>query len=131
MITVGTPGPTMVAVPGGVLLAHGMTVSPTRAAGLPPMSTVALPIMIFPSLVGGTAGAVPGGVGRCGGTFCRPLPSTAAGLPPIITFVAHPIRIVPAYGCGSGVGTGGPGGAGTSTMCTHSPGALSPITDAG
>jgi hypothetical protein len=50
---------------------------------------------------------------------------------PIRTFVAQPIMIVPAYGCGSGVGTGGAGGAGTSTMCVHSPGALSPNTDAG
>src|SRR6266511_3612891 len=131
IMTVGAPGPAMVAVPGGALLVHGMTVSPIRAAGIPPISTVPLPLMTLPSLVGGTTGETPGGVGRCGGTFCKPLPSTAAGLPPISTVLIHPIRIVPAYGCGNGVGTGGPGGAGTATMWVHRPGALSPITEAG
>lgn len=118
-------------MPGGALFVQGMTVSPTRAAGFPSIRTVALPMMILPSLVGGTPGAVPGGVGTWGGTFCSPLPSTAAGLPPINTVVEHPSVIVPAYGCGKGVGTGEPGGAGTRTMCVHTPGALSPSTAAG
>ncbi len=133
MITVGAPGPTMLPVPGGTLLAQGMTMSPTLAAGCPPISTVALPILTLPSLVGEApgAGAVPGGVGKCGGTFCNPLPVTAAGLPPIKTVFTQPVRILPVYGCGKGVGTGGPGGAGTITICVQIPGALSPSTAAG
>src|SRR6185503_18848254 len=95
MMTVGAPGPVIAPVPGGVLLAHGMIESPTRAAGRPPIRTVALPRMIRPSLVAGTAGATPGGVGMWGGTFCRPAPSTAAGLLPISTVVTQPSRMVP------------------------------------
>ena len=121
----------MVAVPGGVLLVHGMHVSPTRAAGLPPINTVPLPITTVPSLLGGTTGETPGGVGIWGGTFCKVLPTTAAGLLPMSTEVTHPPRILPEYGCGNGVGTGGPGGAGTATMCVHRPGAESPMTEAG
>ena len=123
----------MLAVPGGTLLMQGITMSPTRAAGWPPISTLVLPKLTLPSLLGDApgAGAVPGGVGKCGGTFCNPLPVTAAGFPPINTLLTQPLRILPVYGCGSGVGTGDPGGAGTITMCVHTPGAVSPSTAAG
>src|SRR5438045_2619108 len=97
MMTVGTPGPTMLAVPGGTLFVQVITGSPTRAAGCPPISTLVLPRLTVPSLVGNApgAGAVPGAVGKCGGTFCTPLPITAAGLPPIKTVLIQPARILP------------------------------------
>src|SRR5262249_22597538 len=49
IMTVGAPGPTMAPVPGGTLVLHVDTVSPILAAGLPPIKTVALPLMTRPS----------------------------------------------------------------------------------
>ena len=93
------------------------TVSPMRAAALPLIRTVLLPPMMVPLLVGGTVNAVPGGVGRCGGLLLAALPMVAAGLPPIFTLVLRFSASGPANVCGSGVGTGAPGGVGTNTMC--------------
>jgi hypothetical protein len=94
MITVGAPGPTTAPVPGGTLVVHVLTWSPIRAAGRPPIKTVALPFKTVPSwLGGGGPQGLPGGM--CGGTCVNPQPMTAAGLPPISTVVMQPCRIVP------------------------------------
>ena len=44
-------------------------------------------------------------------------PTVAAGIPMILTSLLNAPPIMPVNGCGNGVGTGGPGGAGTITMC--------------
>jgi hypothetical protein len=59
---------------------------------------------------------VPGGVGRCGVVFVAVLLTVAAGRPMIRTLALRTPVSVPEKTCGSGVGTGGPGGAGTITM---------------
>src|SRR5438445_3979899 len=86
---------------------HVMTVSPVRAAGLLLISTVALPLITVPWLVGGFMNGPP--CGMCGGALVGMLPSVAAGIPAIMTLGLQPPVMVPANGCGSGVGTGPPG----------------------
>src|SRR5512139_1099958 len=107
---------------------HVVTVSPARAAGLLLISTVALPLVTVPWLVGGIWKGPP--CGMCGGTLVAVLPTTAAGWPPMNTSVLHPPVIVPAKGWGSGVGTGPPG-LGIITMWVSVPTTLSPILAAG
>src|SRR5579884_374013 len=108
MSTVGAPGPVIVPTGSGAGSLHVMTVSPTLAAGLLLISTVALPFTIVPWFVGGIWKG-PGPAGMWGGLLTTVLPSTAAGAPPIITFVLTPPVMVPTKGCGNGVGTGPPG----------------------
>jgi len=67
-------------------------VSPTRAAGRPPISTVALPLTIG---VGGCGPAV-GGIEQAWLS-----PNTAAGIPPINTFATPGPTIVPGCPVGS------------------------------
>src|SRR6266536_725560 len=122
-MTVGAPGPTTAPVPGTTLVIHVETASPMRAAGSPPMNTVALPFITVPSWLGGGGPHGPP-IGMCGGTCVKPALRTAAGLPPISTVDTQPRRIVAAYGAGVGVGTGPPG-VGIITMCVHTPVALS------
>src|SRR5262249_22142537 len=117
IITVAEP-PTMVPVGAGAGSLQVSTVSPSRAAGLPSTNTVVDPIWTVPWFVGGMRNAVPGGVGKCGGWFSATLPMVAAGRPSMRTSVDSDCSRVPLNGWGSGVGTGGPGGAGTATMCT-------------
>src|SRR5688572_9611564 len=105
-----------------------ITVSPARAAGLLLIRRVALPLVTVPWFVGGFANGPP--CGMCGGALVAVLPTVAAGWPPINTFVLQPPVIVPANGCGSGVGTGPPGD-GMLTMWTSVPTTLSPIFAAG
>lgn len=107
---------------------HVMTVSPVLAAGLLLIRTVPLPFVTVPWFVGGTWNGPP--CGTCGGAFVAVLPTTAAGWPPITTFVLQPPVIVPANGWGSGVGTGPPG-LGIMMMWTSVPTTLSPIFAAG
>jgi hypothetical protein len=82
------------AVPGGALVLQVIHESPTRAAGLLLIKTVVLPIKIMPSLLGGGGPNGPGPTGTCGGMCCKPLPNTAAGLPPINTLVLHCSKMV-------------------------------------
>ncbi len=56
-----------------------MTASPLRAAGWPPIRTVALPIATVPRLAGGTWKLTPGGVGMWDGLALAVEPTTAAG----------------------------------------------------
>src|SRR4051794_24198428 len=95
---------------------HVIAVSPLRAACLPPIFTVALPICMVALLAGGLWNDTPGGVGRCAGVLSAVEPTTAAGCPAIFTVLTVPPLMMPTKGCGSGVGTcAGP--AGTITMC--------------
>jgi hypothetical protein len=59
------------------------------------------------------------------------LPTVAAGILAMNTVGLRFWLITPLKGCGSGVGTGGPGGAGTSTMCISTPVIVSPCFAAG
>src|SRR3954454_19272667 len=93
---------------------QGMTVSPLRAPGLLLMWTVALPFWTVPRFAGGVWKAVPGGVGRCGGTLSAVLPTVAAGLPMTLTLALRSPVNMPENSCGSGVGTC-PDGDGTMT----------------
>src|SRR3989442_13521124 len=90
--------------------------SPLRAAALPLIFTVTLPTLIVPLLGGGFWKAVPGGVGICGGVLSAVLSTVAAGIPMIFTSLLRLSLMMPTNGCGSGVGTGPPGGVGTMTM---------------
>src|SRR3954447_14535982 len=83
------------------------TLSWARAAGLLLISTLPLPAITVPELVGGFW-KVPFG-GTCGGLFVAVLPTTAANWPSIMTFWLQPPVMVPANGSGVGVGTGPPG----------------------
>src|SRR3954451_3385223 len=91
-----------------------MTVSPLRAAGFLLIMTVALPFWTVPRFAGGVWKAVPGGVGRCGGTLSAVLPTVAAGFPMMLTVALRPPFSMPENPCGSGVGTC-PDGDGTIT----------------
>src|SRR5215217_6033294 len=113
----------------GATSSQVMAVSPRRAAGLPPIMTDMLPVMMVARLVGGTENGPP--CGMWGGVFVAPAPTTAAGLPPIMTFIAQTVSIVPLNGCGSGVGIGGPGGAGIRMMWMSVAMILSPSVAAG
>lgn len=92
-----------------------MAVSPFRAAGLPLMNTVELPFMICPIFVGGFEKDPP--IGMCGGVLLAMLPTVAAGMLMIFTFVLKLLCTIPAKGSGMGVGTGAPAAAGTKMMC--------------
>jgi len=91
-------------------------VSPFRAAALPLIFTVELPIVMVPLFAGGDWNEVPGGVGMWGGVFSAVLSTVAAASPMIFTSLLRFPLMIPLNGCGSGVGTGLPGGAGTITM---------------
>lgn len=108
--------PTAMTVPTGRSAGslHVFAVSPLRAAGLPLIITVGLPVTMVPLFGGGFWKAVPGGVGMWAGVFSAVLPTVAAGLPMILTFEPSPPLMIPVKGCGKGVGTGD--GPGTSTM---------------
>lgn len=102
MMTVGHPGGRT--LPTGLGMGATQTVcvvlSPTRAAGMPPMITVAEPMAIMP----GPPGTQPIKVHGADKSVTR-----AAGLPPIKT-VGHPLMIASGMaGCGTGVGTGAAG----------------------
>jgi bacterioferritin-associated ferredoxin len=102
--------------------------APGRAAGLPPIRTVVLPSCTVARLDGGCWNGPP--AGTCAGVLVAVLPCTAAGAPPMRTFVARPPSRVPANGCGSGVGTGPPG-EGMSTTCVSVATTRSPCFAAG
>src|SRR5437868_5573060 len=101
--------PTAITVPAGKSTGslQVMAVSPLRAAGLLLIMTVALPIMIWPLLVGGFWKGPP--CGRCGGRLSAVLPCVAAGIPMILTLLLKLPLISPLKGLGRGVGTGPPG----------------------
>ena len=103
MMTVGAPGGRILPVGLGIGATHdaNATSSPTRAAGLPPIITVADPFE-----------TIPGPPGTHGGTMHGPvmLPTVAAGRLPIMTVGTHSDRIGNGIGgCGSGVGIGAGG----------------------
>src|SRR6266511_4021939 len=103
-------------------------VSPLRAAGLPLINTVALPVMICPLFTGGRWNAPP--CGTCGGVLSAVLPCVAACRPMIFTLGLRPPLMIPLNGCGSGVGTV-PLGEGTMTMWVSVPVIRSPCFAAG
>src|SRR5947207_15228054 len=105
-----------------------ITGSPTRAAGLLLISTVALPLATVPELVGGTWNDPPGGM--CGGEFVSVLPAVAAGMLWIRTFVLQQPVMVPENGNCIGVGTGPPGD-GTRMMWRSDAVTMSPCLAAG
>ena len=71
----------------------------------------------MPVFDGGDWNDTPGGVGMCDGVLVAVLPTVAAAMPMTLTFDASEPSTMPVKACGSGVGTGDPGGLGTSTMC--------------
>src|SRR6266545_1048579 len=111
--------PTAITVPAG--RSDGslqvVAVSPLRAAALPLILTVGLPIVIVARLAGGFWNPLPGGVGICGGVLSALLSTVAAGIPMMLTSPLRPPLMIPTKGWGRGVGTGGDGGAGTMTIC--------------
>src|SRR5215203_152195 len=102
--------------------------SPARAAGLPPMKTVALPWRTVPRSAGGFWNGPPWGMWA--GVLVAVEPTTAAGLPSMLTSLASEPSSVPTNGCGRGVGTGPPGD-GIITMCVSVAITLSPCFAAG
>ncbi len=77
-----------------------LVMSPRRAAGKPPMSTVADPLAIIPGPPGTHVGSEQGTVVS---------DTRAAGLPPMMT-LAWPLMMASGKGgCGAGVGTGAAG----------------------
>jgi len=87
--------------PGGIILSGGpvhVAISPTRAAGMLPIKTVGLPIVMGPPTcgVGGSGG---GGGGLANGQVCIS-PIRAAGIPPIKT-VGNPTVMTPPWAVGS------------------------------
>lgn len=71
--------------PMAIVLGAGLTqvtVSPSLAAGIFPINTVALPMAIGPPTCG--LGGDGGGMGSCMGQLCMS-PTLAAGMPPIST----------------------------------------------
>ena len=83
---------------------HVSARSPMRAAPLPLINTVLLPLITFPWLVGGIWKATPGGVARWAGWLVAILPSVAAGSPIIFTSVLNAVSKMPLNGWGKGVG---------------------------
>src|SRR5206468_1880144 len=81
--------------------------SALRARGLPLTFTVWLPSWTVALFAGGRWNAVPGAVGRWGGVLSAVLPTTAAGLPMILTSLLSPPMSRPEKGCGNGTGAGG------------------------
>lgn len=103
-----------------------LTVSSCRAAGLPPISTVPLPPITVPLLVGGVWNTPPGGAGgMCGTVLVTVLPTVAASRPSISTLGQHPSAITPSKGSDVGVATG-PVGDGTMTTWVSWPVTRSP-----
>ena len=101
-MTVGQPGGKTLPTGLGIGATHTVCVvlSPTRAAGMPPMMTVADPIEIIP----GPPGTQPINMQGADMSVTR-----AAGLPPIKT-VGHPLMMASGMaGWGTGVGTGAAG----------------------
>src|SRR5215212_8067127 len=111
--------PTATTVPAGRSLGSLQVValSPLRAACLPLIRTVVLPILIVDLSAGVFWKEVPGGIGIWAGEFWAVLSTVAAGLPMTFTSPESPSLSEPLNRWGSGIGTGGPGGAGTITMC--------------
>ena len=75
-----------------------VAISPLRAAAFPLIITLRLPTIIVPLLAGDFWNAVPGGVGRCGGTLSAVLPTVAAGMPVMLTFPLKPPLMMPEKG---------------------------------
>src|SRR5690349_16355083 len=103
MMTVGEPGGRMLPVGLGIgaTQLENAIMSPTRAAGTPPISTVGEPIFTTPGPPGTHVGRRHGWV---------VLPTTAAGRLLIITVGAQPPMMLNGIGgCGIGVGTGAAG----------------------
>ncbi len=102
IITVGQPGGKIVPFgPGiGATQLECMVMSPTLAAGIPPIMTVKEPMTTFPGPAGTQPAVMHGPV---------VLPTLAAGCPPIITLKAPMIIGSGRPGCGTGVGTGAGG----------------------
>ena len=103
MMTVGAPGGRILPVGLGIGATHDekATRSPTRAAGLPPIITVAEPMATEPGPPGMHGGMVHGPV---------MLPTVAAGRLAIITVGTQLSRIGNGIGgCGMGVGVGAGG----------------------
>src|SRR5262245_29840255 len=80
VVTVGTR------VPG---IAQHVHMDCAVAAGLPPIMTVALPLVTRPTCWGGARNGSDGCRPTCGGVFMPLDPITAAALPPIRTFVTR------------------------------------------
>jgi hypothetical protein len=101
-MTVGQPGGRIVPFgPGmGATQLECMVMSPTLAAGIPPIMTVAEPLITVPGPPGTQPAVMQGPV---------VLPSRAAGWPPISTLNAPVIIGSGRPGCGTGVGTGAGG----------------------
>src|SRR5512146_474216 len=105
--------PTAMTVPAGRSAGslQVVAVSPFRAALLPLIFTVALPILMVALFAGGFWNEVPGGVKMCGGVLSAVLSTVAAGMPMMFTSELKPPLMIPLNGCGSGVGTrDGPAG---------------------
>ena len=102
MMTVGQPGGRILPVGPGIGATHEAckVISPTRAAGRLPMSTVADPIAIIPGPAGMHAGSMQGVVMSV---------ILAAGRLPISVFGARLIMVSGNGGCAEGVGTGAGG----------------------
>lgn len=102
IMTVGPPGPTICPAGLGIGPTHAgwEVMSVSRAAGNPPIMTVADPFAIMPGPPGTQLGRVHGAVVSV---------ARAAGEPAIST-LACPLTIVKGIGgCGTGVGTGAAG----------------------
>ncbi|MBI9044425.1 MAG: hypothetical protein JEZ06_08065 [Anaerolineaceae bacterium] len=109
--------PTATTVPTGMSdgSLHVSALSPLRAAALPLIFTVWLPIVMVALFAGGLWKLVPGGVGMWAGELSAVLSTVAAGFPMIFTFSDNPPEIFPVKRCGNGIGTGD--GQGTITIC--------------
>lgn len=101
--------------------------SPSLAAILPLILTLALPNTIVPLLAGGFTNE-PGGGTICGGILIAILPTVAAAIPMILTLGLRLPVIVPLNG--KGVGTGAVSG-GTMTRCVSIATIVSPCFAAG
>src|SRR5262249_41649164 len=84
MVTVPAP-PTTLAASTSVGSLQVRTGSPRRAAALPLIGTPGDPPLTVPRFDGGRWNAVPGGIGRCGGTLRATEPFVAAPCPSIRT----------------------------------------------
>src|SRR5712692_9490463 len=122
--------PTATTVPTGISAGslQVLAVSPLRAAPLPLMSTVALPRIICPRLLGGAWNGPP--CGMWGGVLVAVLFRVAAAMPMILTSLLRLPSRMPLNGCGIGVGTGPPGD-GIMMMWVSTPTIWSPCLAAG
>src|SRR4051794_23993344 len=79
-----------------------LAVSPARAAALPLIVTVRLPVVIVPLLLGGLTKLPP--IGMWGGVLVAVLSTVAAAWPPIVTSPLTPPSMMPLNGCGTDTG---------------------------